>query len=161
MPLFAVAFALTIAPAFASYGGHMSGTTNNANTLSVVKSNSNTGGNDIMNNKPATTTNDKHSRYGGNDQTTCNTCGANTIVSGNAGALAGALNATNTNVNVGGKAGSTTNNASTKSVVVANANTGNNSIEKNVGGTNTIVTGDASSTAVGINLVNTNVSVGH
>ena len=155
MPLFAVAFALTIAPAFAKQMPK-SGTNNFAVTNSAVVSVANTGLNSIEKNKPATTDNkDKHNPKL-SDQTTCNTCGANTIKTGKANSTAVGVNAVNTNV--GDSKGGTNNVAFTNSLVGSGANSGANEVSNNVGGTNSIDTGTATSTAVGINLVNSNVS---
>lgn len=145
------AFALTMNVAFASvYGG---GST--AITKTIVKSNANTGGNAIDLNIASTTTSDNHDFW--HPVTTCTTCGTNTIGTGSASSSVANVS---TGVTVGGTSlwgmGGGTSKAVTKTVVVSNANSGNNEIIGNIGGTNTISTGGASSS---ISMVSTGVTV--
>jgi hypothetical protein len=139
--VFVFAFALAITPAFAFQFGHNSGTSNFAVTNSSVGSYADTGGNSINKNLLG---------------------GTKTINTGTANAQTLGINAINTNVNIGGsRVRSTNNTAFTTSIVSSEAYSGANKIKGNAGGAGTISTGIANAETLGINLVNTNVKVGH
>lgn len=131
-----VAFVMTTSFAFASYGFYMPTTSSTAYTKTIVNSTANTGGNSIAGNMATSMPSMNWM------MPTCTTCGANTI---NTGAAGSSVNG-NFNVNVGGSTyGFGNAMAITKTVVNSGANTGNNQIYQNYGGTNTINTGSASS----------------
>lgn len=150
---FVFAFALTanVALGFSSF---MPTSSSTAFTKTIINSSANTGGNTIMGN--IATTNSNSFDWFRRSQTTCTTCGTNVIGTGSAESVVANVG---TGVTVGGTGfvfGGGTSSAITKTMVNSSANTGDNGIVGNLGGTNTIVTGNAGS---GVNMISTQVTV--
>lgn len=148
VPVLAIAFAFSTSLALAS-SRHDRGsmTMNYAKTSTTVGADASTGFNVINQTSKPTFF---HAPV-------CSTCNSATINTGNATSQAGAMTAANTNI--GSTEGFTTNNARTRTTVSSYAETGGNVINSS-GGAAAINTGNASSSAKSVVMVNSNVSFG-